>query len=101
MPVVIRHNLIFWCCSNAEIVDLIVTSTEVIIADIASFGKIMRRSFDTKFSCNFQNIERLEIIAKLHTRALETIEQKNMTSTENPTQETTQNNDDADVVAWD
>jgi hypothetical protein len=100
MPIRIRHRLIFWCCSNAEIVDLIVTSTEVIIADIASLENLMRRSFDTKFGCNFQDAQRLGIIAKLHTQTLKTIEQRNMTSTENLTQGTRQNNDDADVVAW-
>jgi hypothetical protein len=40
------------------------------------------------------------IIAKLHTRALTTIEQRNQTSKKASTEEPTQKNDDAEVVAW-
>ncbi|KAH7068128.1 hypothetical protein BKA63DRAFT_106645 [Paraphoma chrysanthemicola] len=85
---------------NAEIVDLIVTSTEVIITDIASFETLVRRSVDVKFSCRFKDVQKLRIIAKLHTRALTTIEQRNQISTRESTRETTQKNDDAEVVAW-
>jgi hypothetical protein len=103
MPPKIRHKLILLCCSNAEIVDLIVTSVEVIIADIASFEKLVRRSVDAKFSCSFKNVQKLCIIAKLHTRALTTIEHRNQTPilTRESARETTQeNDDDAEVVAW-
>jgi hypothetical protein len=81
MPPKIRHKLILWCCSNAEILDLIVTSTEVITADITSLEKLVRRSVDVKFSCSI-------------------IEQRNQTSTRASSGETTQKNDNAEVVAW-
>jgi hypothetical protein len=81
-------------------VDLIVTSTEVIIADIATFEKLVRRSVGFKFSCSFKNVQKLRIIAKLHTQALATIEQRNQTSARELTRDTTQNNDDAEAVAW-
>ena len=100
MPPKIRHKLILWCCSNAEIVDLIVTSTEVIIADIASFEKLVRCSADVKFSCSFENVQKLRIVAKLHTRALTAIKQRNQPSTRESMPETTQKNDNAEVVAW-
>jgi hypothetical protein len=88
------------CCRNAEIVDLIVTSTEVIIADIVTFETLVRRSDNFKFSCSFKNVQKLRMIAKLHTRALATIEQRNQTSTMESAGEPTQNNDDAEAVAW-
>jgi hypothetical protein len=100
MPPKIRHKLILWCCSNAEILDLIVTSTEVITADITSLEKLVRRSVDVKFSCSIKNVQKLSIIAKLHTGALTTIEQRNQTSTRASSGETTQKNDNAEVVAW-
>jgi hypothetical protein len=94
-----RHKLMLGCCSNAEIVDLVVTSTEIIIEDITSFEKLVRRSVDFKFSCSFESVQKVMIIAKLDTRALATIEQMNQASTREPTQETMQKNDDAQVVA--
>jgi hypothetical protein len=88
-------------CSNAEIVDLIVTSTEIIIADIASLEMLVRRSIDAKFSCNFENVQKLSIIAKLHTHALITIERMNQASTTESTQKITQkDDDDNEIVAW-
>jgi hypothetical protein len=85
-------------CSNAEIVDLIVTSTEVIVSDITSLDKLVRRN--VKFSCSLNNVQKLGIIAKLHTRALTAIEQRNQTSTSTSARELTPQNGDAEVVAW-
>ncbi|KAH7092073.1 hypothetical protein FB567DRAFT_516412 [Paraphoma chrysanthemicola] len=84
---------------NADIVDLIVTSAEVIIADIASFETFVRRSVDFKFSCRFEDVQKLRIVAKLHTRALETIERRNQTPTKDSTGEIAERND-PEVVAW-
>jgi hypothetical protein len=81
-------------------VDLIATSTEIIIADITAFEKLVRHNDNFKFSCNFKNVQNLRIMAKLRTRALAAIEQKNQTSTRDPTRETTQRNDDPEAVAW-
>jgi hypothetical protein len=77
MPPKTRHKLMLGCCSNAEIVDTIVTSTKVIISDIASFEMLVHRSVDFKFSCSFKNVHKLRIVAKLHSRALAIIEQTN------------------------
>lgn len=84
--------------SNAEIIDLMASSIEVIVTQIASVEELVRRSVN--FTFDLKNVQKLMIIAKLHTKTLAAIEQQKQTETSDFTREDPQNGNEAEVVAW-